>query len=400
MLTYIARVKTAAKQLTNTAEMVSTTNLLNKTICGLNDCYEAVKVYLGMDSALTEERLTQVLMAEESRKLMTGDEKERGRERERSREISRERERSRERGRETERSRGTYREWSDRHNLGGRSRSHDRRRSTSRSMPTPVRQRSPPRSPKSSGRRNKFCRTCNMFGHDEETCFRLHPELLAKRQAEQAQKCPQYPNNIWSQPRGTFQQQIFPAQPTSVPSSQQAAYLELNQTQQRPQNAPPQQHAQGYAMPVQLNEDTVWDYYHTAMTMGQPDIKWDEQLNDDTVWGYYHYHTAMTMGQTGIDWDKVLLAACKKSCEGMTVEELRDYWSTHFIIPPHMMAMIIEADLRSCVALHRYNLAVATEEAACWSAQDPRKPFVMESENEAKGTKLSTGDYIQVPQYG
>ena len=121
--------------------------------------------------------------------------------------------------------------------------------------------------------------------------------------------------------------------------------MELNQTQQRPHNAPPQQHVHGYAMPVQLNEDTVWDYYHTAMTMGQ----------------------------TCIDWDEVLLGACKRSCEEMSIEELRDYWSTHFIISPHMLAMIVEGDLRSYVALHRYNLAIATEEAACWSAQDPQK---------------------------
>ena len=48
MLTYIARVKTAAKLLTNAGETVSATNLINKTISGLSDRYEAVKVYLGM----------------------------------------------------------------------------------------------------------------------------------------------------------------------------------------------------------------------------------------------------------------------------------------------------------------------------------------------------------------
>ena len=37
MVTYIARVKTAAKQLTNARETVSATNLMNKTISGLSD---------------------------------------------------------------------------------------------------------------------------------------------------------------------------------------------------------------------------------------------------------------------------------------------------------------------------------------------------------------------------
>lgn len=216
-----------------------------------------------------------------------------------------------------------------------------------------------------------------MFGHDEEMCFKLHPELLAKHWAEQGQKCPQYLNNVWTQLRqGTFQQQTFQQQtflphPISLPA-QQAAYLELNHTQtQHPQNVPPQQHSQGYAMPLQLNEDTVWDYYHTAMTMGQ----------------------------NGIDWNEVLLGACERSCEDMTIEELREYWSKHFIIPQQMLAMIIEGDLKSCVALHRYNLAMATEEAARWSAQDPSKPFAVENENveNEKETKLSAGDYIQVP---
>jgi len=288
MLTYIAGVKTTAKQLTNAGETVSTTNLLNKTISGLSDRYEAVKISLGMGSTLTEERLTQVLIAEESKS------------RDRRRSMSRER------GRESERS-----DW---YKQSERSKSRDRRRSMSRSVPTRARQRSLLRS---SGRRSNFCKTCDMFGHDEETCFKLYPELLARHRAEQA------------------------------------AYLELVQIR-RPQNTPPQQHAQGYAMPLQLNEDTVWDYYHTAMTMGQ----------------------------NGIDWNEVLLGACKWNCEDMTIKELREYWSAHFIISSHMLALIIEGDLRSCVALHRYNLAVTTEEAACWSAQDPKKPFAEENENE------------------
>jgi len=203
MLTYIARVKMAAKQLTNAGETVSNTNLFNKTISGLSDRYDAVKVYLGMDSALTEERLTQVLIAEESRKLMAGDKKERGRERERSSETRERSRETRERSRETrERSRETYME----------RRYKQRKRSRSKNRPTPARQRSPPRSQRSplrlSGRRNKFCKTCDMFGHDEETCFKLHPDLLARRHIDQSQRRLQYPNNVWTQTRqGTFQPQ-------------------------------------------------------------------------------------------------------------------------------------------------------------------------------------------------
>lgn len=159
MHTYISRVKIVSKQLTNTAEIVSTTNLINKTISGLIDLYDTVRDYLRMDATLTHDGLAGVVIAKEERtQVAVNTERERVRDRDRSRERQRfmDRERSRERDR------------SERYRQRERSRSRNRRRCISRSIPAATRQRS---SLRLNGRRSKFCMTCDMFGHDEETYF-------------------------------------------------------------------------------------------------------------------------------------------------------------------------------------------------------------------------------------
>lgn len=144
MLTYISRVKSASLQLASVGEVVSRTVRFNTIISGLGDQFEAVKVYLAVDPALREERLSQVSLAEESRLL-------------------------------------AYR--SDRDLDRGRQRyPRDRDRSISPNQ----RPRSPRyRSPYQHGRGSRYCPTCNMYGHDESTCYRLHPDLLARRRAAQ-----------------------------------------------------------------------------------------------------------------------------------------------------------------------------------------------------------------------
>ena len=107
------------------------------------------------------------------------------------------------------------------------------------------------------------------------------------------------------------------------------------------------------------------------------------------------------MGQE-IDWDETLLRACQKSCSGMSVAELRDYWNTNFVIPLSMLAMIVEGDLRTGVALHRYNIAIASNEADCWLVQNMSKSSTeaVALVPEPDTPDLKAGDYIQVPQAG
>lgn len=144
MLTYISRVKSSALQLASVGEVVSRTVLFNTIISGLGDQFEAVKIYLAVDPALTEERLSQVLLAEESRLLAR-----------RSDHGDRDNDRGRQRV----------------------SRDRDRSRSPRYRSPSQVR-----------GRGSRYCPTCDMYGHDESTCYHLHPDLLARRRAAQTQR--------------------------------------------------------------------------------------------------------------------------------------------------------------------------------------------------------------------
>ena len=136
MLTYISRVKSASLQLASVGEVISRTVLFNTIIFGLGDQFEAVKIYLAVDPALTGERLSQVLLAEESRLL------------------------ARRSDRDLDRGRQRY--------------------ARDRSISPNQRPRSPRyRSPYQHGRGSRYCPTCDMYGHDESIYYRLHPDLLA-----------------------------------------------------------------------------------------------------------------------------------------------------------------------------------------------------------------------------
>ena len=243
MMTYISRVKTAALQLTNTGENVSTTVLLNTVIGGLGDQYDAVKVYLGVDPALTEARLTQVLLSEESRLL----------------------------ARRLDRSRTWDRDYSRRSISPRRPRSPARQRSPNTRQRSPNTRRSPSRhrSPARHGRGSRFCPTCNMFGHDESTCYRIHPELLARRRAEQREQ----------------------RRPASPRYTQRAAYAEHSSSSSTESTSQPSQHSHGYALPVQLDDDSVWDYYHTAMILESCDMASDAALD-----ALHKYNIAIATG--------------------------------------------------------------------------------------------------------
>ena len=240
MLTYISRVKSASLQLASVGEVVSRTVLFNTIISGLGDQFEAVKVYLAVDPALTEERLSQVLLAEESRLL------------------------ARRSDRDLDRGRQRF--------------PRDRDRSISPNQ----RPRSPRyRSPYQHGRGNRYCPTCDMYGHDEPTCYRLHPDLLTRRRAAQ----PPRPSQCGDQCRPQGDQyrpptarlgeqyrgdQYRPPAPASQPrpSSSAAAYSMQSSTDSAHS---PTTYTHGYALPVQLDDETVWDYYHNALVMGHDD---------------------------------------------------------------------------------------------------------------------------------
>ena len=66
MAHFITRVKSVACRLTGSGETVSTTNLINKIICGLDQSYDTLKISLSPVHDLPEDRLMQALLNEES----------------------------------------------------------------------------------------------------------------------------------------------------------------------------------------------------------------------------------------------------------------------------------------------------------------------------------------------
>ena len=53
---YIARVKAASRNLTTSGETITTKGFINRVLEGLDQRYDAVKVYLSLDTTLDEER--------------------------------------------------------------------------------------------------------------------------------------------------------------------------------------------------------------------------------------------------------------------------------------------------------------------------------------------------------
>ena len=316
MLSYIARVHTAYKQLTGAGETITVTNLINKTVSGLGDRYEAIKIYLAMDDKLTEERMTKVLLAEETRQnaasLANGGSSSHFRSRSpgnRYRPLDRTVDnRYRPLDRTVDRA---YDRPSDRnYGYDTRARSRDRSGTTSRV--------------RSPGRRSKYCKTCDMVGHSEESCFRLHPELYARRRLDQEERRARTDQDErraradqeerrarldreerrarldQEERRARLDQEErrvrleqeerrrHPTTPLAPRTEQQLSYMDnqtlyLDSEQARydeyhcndrssppprvDRHDPPSAHAHGYALPAQLTEDTVWEYYHNAMML-------------------------------------------------------------------------------------------------------------------------------------
>lgn len=234
-----------------------------------------------MDPDLTHQRMTQVLLAEEARQSVSNFGGINGRPRSRSP--------ARYLPRISDRERSSY----------PRPRSLGRPRSPGR--------------PCSPGRRSKYCKTCDMVGHTEESCFRLHPELYARRRLDQdacrarLDQDERRARLYQEERRVRLEQDERRTRNNPVPSSQTLApppvpsrvdqnlsymdnerereyfyfeddrdrYNHFSQSfseSQQPRTDRldhPQAHTYGYALPAQLTDDTVWDYYHNAMMLAR-----------------------------------------------------------------------------------------------------------------------------------
>lgn len=151
MATYIARVKALSRRLAAANEPVSTTNLINKLIDGLNNSYQALRTTLCPLPSLTEDRLTQTLRSEEFRRLSKSNNDLRRRQ-----------------------AQSLIQEQS-RRNLddmiqNSRPRLRDRSASPTNEDVSSKRDR--------RGNGARYCDNCRAWGHMDDTCFQLHPELL------------------------------------------------------------------------------------------------------------------------------------------------------------------------------------------------------------------------------
>ena len=225
MASYIARVKALSRRLAAASEVVSTPNLINKIIDGLDVSYESLRTTLCILPDLTEDRLTQMLMSEEARRLSkTSDDRRRQSVREQSR-----------------------RALDDMLN-GSRAR---------------LRERSA--SPTSTGKRDRrgniarYCETCRAWGHTDDTCFQLHPELLALRRSDQnARRSQTFPNQNARTP--------LPAS-RPPPPRPPAHVLAITEQTVESDEALMDSNDNDYAMPMQFGEGDIWDYYDHTMVL-------------------------------------------------------------------------------------------------------------------------------------
>ena len=286
---YIARVKAASRNLTTSGETITTKGFINRVLEGLDQRYDAVKVYLSLDTTLDEERLTSALMGEESRQLL--------------------------------------------HPSNSRARSRSPRHADPR--PDARRERSPSRAtnddPTRRDRRARFCSTCQIWGHDANNCFVLHPEMRRSPWP----RPPPAPNSTYPQTyRPSYQPPPQQPPPRSAP---QAYFVHAPFTGASPSGfggpSPPQwsyyvpppsyyvppssstpvsahpstpaaAHVSSapdptpspsassvpddYAMPLQLDNDSVWDFYDHAYVSMEADV-FDHAY---VVTGIDHLHTS------------------------------------------------------------------------------------------------------------
>ena len=302
MLAYVAQVKAAAARLLTGGEAITTPNLLNRVITGLGPRYSTLKFYLEMDPNLTEDRLIQVLLAEEScprdpsrfsdTRLPSyidsrAYDERRGRDRRSDIPAPHDR-----RGRDRSRSR---RRFSPRDKRVSR-RSRSRPRSSSRHRSRSSRRNSSA----TPGRGNKYCSHCDLFGHDLDECFKLHPELLTRRQ--QAQRRPYLPAPIASYME---RHPAYAAYYSSSGLDHVPPPLDRPDDRRHDDSRPDdRRRSDGFALPNQLTDDTVWDYYHAALPVGQQDdwprwatlYRYDFPIATSSCWSVQNPVAATTVG--------------------------------------------------------------------------------------------------------
>ena len=232
MQNFIARVKSVARRLNAAGDTISTPSLLNKIIGGLDASYDSFKMTLCLIPDLTEDRLTQTLMSEEARRQASANDDLR---------LARRQALIREQSRR------------DLEDLLGKHRPRRRDRSAS-----PDAEDGSLSKRDRKGNSTKYCDTCRVWGHTEDTCYSLHPKLLAQRRSEQALRRLQASapkplgNNV---PR-------LPSQPRPPHVLAVADHTVSNELD--PVEPPP---TSGYAMPMQFDEDLLWEYYNQAMVL-------------------------------------------------------------------------------------------------------------------------------------
>ena len=280
MAHFIARVKSMARRLTGSGETVSTTNLINKIIGGLDQSYDTLKISLSLVHDLTEDRLTQALLNEESRRQALFFEAENARKqafhRDQSRRMFEENIRD-QRGRP-----GNGRSHEEPHLP--RTRRRDRERSVSPEADDLVSKRD------RKGGSSKYCEACKVWGHSEDNCYFLHPELLAFRR----NRAPPPPHGTQPQPAQVMAMTQHAPANSSPPAPQEngnapAGYVPPSSGFHAPT---------GYAMHMQsgldathFDYDAVWDYYDHAMVMASVD--------NEAIQSLHRYNTPIGFPESG-----------------------------------------------------------------------------------------------------
>lgn len=231
MATYIARVKALSRRLIAANENVTSTNLINKLIDGLDSSYESLRTTLCVLPNLTEDRLTQILMSEEARRLYKSNDDVRRRQ-----------------------SQSFIREQSRRNidDMIQGSRSRFRERSASPSTTDDGYSKRDRR-----GNVARYCETCRAWGHTDDTCFQLHPELLNQRRSDQSNRRPPGPLSR------TQIQSARPPPPRPPPHVLAIA----EQTDNSQDVHTDDSNEAGYAMPMHFGDGDIWDYYAHAMVL-------------------------------------------------------------------------------------------------------------------------------------
>ena len=280
MAHFIACVKSIAFHLTGSGETVSTTNLINKIIRGLDQSYDTLKISLSLVHDLTEDRLTQALLNEESRRQP----------------LIFEPENARKQAFHRDQSRHMFEEnIHDQRARSGNGRSHEephfhspRRRDRESSASPEADDLVPNRDHK--GGSSKYCETCKVWGHSDHNCYFLPPELLAFRR----NRAPPPPHGTQPQPTQAMAMTQHAPANSAPPAPQEnsnapTGYLTHSSGLHTPT---------GYAMHMQSGldathsyYDAVWDYYDHAMVMASVD--------NEAIQSHHRYNTPIGFPESG-----------------------------------------------------------------------------------------------------